>query len=133
VDLYDSFVWRALTPSAESGWWLATGRVLVQAGVVTAVFALILMTREMAARGALPWLALCVVALLIIAGADSSFTGYTLLQILDSSLVLRMLRSVWAQQIYYGVVSLLLVCAPLAPLLYAIRNGRAGRAPVVAA
>lgn len=122
--IFDLFIWRAVPVDTGSQWLVATSYVLVAAGVVTGGVALILFCREFALRGAVGWVLLCAVALLILAGADSAFSGYTLVQIFDYPLAYRLLRSVAEQKAYYGVVSLLLVCAPLAPLVYAVRSGR---------
>lgn len=126
-------LWRVFPAGPGSEWWFATSYALVAAGVVTGVVALVLLMRELALRGASGWMLLCAVALLVLVGAESSFFGYTLVQIFDFSFAYRLLHSVSEQREYYGVVSLLLVCAPLAPLVYSVRSARSHRAPVSAA
>lgn len=123
--LFDGFIWHVITPSANTVWWQATSDVLVSAGVVTGVVALIVSMRELALRGARGWMLLCSAALLVLVGADSAFSGYTLVMIFNYSVAYRLLHSASGQQFYFGVVTLLLAGAPLAPLIYAVRNGRA--------
>lgn len=106
------------------GWVGSVGSVLVAAGIVSEVVALILLARELARRGAVRWMLMTAIALLIILGAGSAFNDYTLLQLFDVSLLMRLLRDLTTRRVYYGVVLLLLACAPLAPMIYAVHSNR---------
>ncbi|MGH2484485.1 MAG: hypothetical protein ACRDHE_00595, partial [Ktedonobacterales bacterium] len=131
--LFNALVWRILEhrPARDTivnttrEWWMAITGILLEAGLVMGVVAFILTARELARRGERRWLLLSALGLTLLVGAYSADSNLLFVQLFNESLLMKLLEDLTTQKVYYGVASLLLVCAPLVLLVYIIRRGRA--------